>query len=171
LEEAEYGSPMWAVLRALQQINSATRIEREAVISASPFFQSAGRGDILSWGLKEGPTVMRDNVVYWKTNRKINNDLQYGSDMRQPNRTRKGMLAGRGKNNARLVVRALYYEHCSRSIVPRELKEKQKCLPLLSFSRRDEEIYFSGEKGMTNSSNMGEPIRTKERNVGWKRRA
>jgi len=40
--------------------------------------------------------------------------------------------------------RGQYYEHCSRSIVPRELKEKQRCLPYLSFSRRDEEIYSSG---------------------------
>ena len=32
LEEAGYRSPMWAVLRALQQINSATRIEGEAAI-------------------------------------------------------------------------------------------------------------------------------------------
>jgi len=51
-------SPMWAVLRALQQINSATRIEGEAVVSAPPFFQSAGRGDPLFWGGKEGPTVI-----------------------------------------------------------------------------------------------------------------
>jgi len=39
-----------------------------------------------------------------------------------------------------------YYEHCSKSIVPRELKERQRCLPLLSFSRRDEEIYSFGRK-------------------------
>jgi len=50
LEEAGYRSPTWAVLRALQQINSATRIEREAAISAPPFFQLAGRGDKLVWG-------------------------------------------------------------------------------------------------------------------------
>jgi len=39
--------------------------------------------------------------------------------------------------------RGQYYEHCSRTIVPRELKETQRCLPLLSFSRRDEKIYSS----------------------------
>ena len=49
-----------------------------------------------------------------------------------------------------------YYEHCSRSIVPREFKERQRCLPLISFSRRDEEIYFYERR--TNSRNMGEPI-------------
>ena len=49
---------MWAVLRALQQINNATRIEAEAAMSAPPFFQSAGRGDLLFWGKKEGPTVV-----------------------------------------------------------------------------------------------------------------
>jgi len=46
--------------------------------------------------------------------------------------------------------------------VPRELKERQRCLPLLSFSRRDEEIYSSGGKTRTNGSNMGEPIRTRK---------
>ena len=44
LEEAGYRSPTWAVLRALQQINSATRFEGETAMSAPPFFQSAGRG-------------------------------------------------------------------------------------------------------------------------------
>jgi len=58
LEEAGYRSPTWAVLRALQQINSATRIEGEAAMSAPPFFQSAGRGDLLFWGEKERPTVV-----------------------------------------------------------------------------------------------------------------
>ena len=37
----------------LQQINSATRIEREAAMSSSPFFQSAGRRDLLFWGKKK----------------------------------------------------------------------------------------------------------------------
>jgi len=58
LEEAGYRSPTWAVIRALQQINSATRIEGEAAMSAPPFFQSAGRGDLLFWAEKEGPTVI-----------------------------------------------------------------------------------------------------------------
>ena len=57
LEEAGYKSPTWAVLRALQQINSATRIEGEAAMSAPPFSQSAGRKDLLFWGEKEGATV------------------------------------------------------------------------------------------------------------------
>jgi len=53
LEEAWYSLPAWAVLRALQQINSATRIAGEAAMSAPPFFQSAGRGDLLFWGEKK----------------------------------------------------------------------------------------------------------------------
>ena len=57
LEGAGYRSSTWASLRALQQINSATRIEGEAAMSAPPFFQSAGRGHLLFWGGKEGPTV------------------------------------------------------------------------------------------------------------------
>ena len=61
--------------------------------------------------------------------------------------------------------RGQYYEHCSRSIVPQVLKERQRCLPLLSFSRRDEEIFEStllGGKRRTNGSNIGEPIRTRK---------
>ena len=50
LEEAGYRSPTCALLRALQQINSATRIEGQVAMSAPPFFQSAGRGDLLLWG-------------------------------------------------------------------------------------------------------------------------
>jgi len=34
------------------------RIEGEAAMFAPPFFQSAGRGDLLSWGEKEGLTVV-----------------------------------------------------------------------------------------------------------------
>ena len=58
LEEAGYRSPAWAALRALQQINSATRIEGEAAMSARSFLQSAGRGGLLFWGKTEGPTVV-----------------------------------------------------------------------------------------------------------------
>ena len=47
LEEAGYRSQTWALLRALKQINSATRIQGEAAMSAPPFFQSPGRGDLL----------------------------------------------------------------------------------------------------------------------------
>jgi len=58
LDQAGYRSPMWALLQALQQINSATRIEGEAAMSAPPFFESAGRGDLLFWGEIERPTVV-----------------------------------------------------------------------------------------------------------------
>ena len=58
LEGAGYRSPSRAVLRALQQINSATRIEGEAAMSAPPFFQPARRGDLLFWGKKDGPTAV-----------------------------------------------------------------------------------------------------------------
>jgi len=45
-EEAGYRSPKWSILRALQNINKAKRLEGEAVMSAPPLFQSAGRGDL-----------------------------------------------------------------------------------------------------------------------------
>jgi len=86
---------MWAVLRALQQINSATRIEGEAAMTALPFFQSAGRGDLLFWRGGKGPTVviweslseqekeswleesstMHDWVVWCKSNKGAGNPL------------------------------------------------------------------------------------------------
>jgi len=56
-EEAGYRSPTWPILRALQKINKAKRLEGKAVMSAPPFFQSAGRGDLKFWGEDDGPTV------------------------------------------------------------------------------------------------------------------
>ena len=58
MEETECRSLTWAVLRALQQINEATQIEGEAIMSAPPFSESAGRGDLEFWGTEEGPTVV-----------------------------------------------------------------------------------------------------------------
>jgi len=57
-QEAGYRSPLWSILRALQKINKAKRLEREAVLLAPPFFQSAGRGDLKFWGEDDGPTVV-----------------------------------------------------------------------------------------------------------------
>jgi len=57
-EEAGHTSPTWSIRRALQKINKAKRLEGEAVMSAPPFFQSAGRGDIKFWGEDDGPTVV-----------------------------------------------------------------------------------------------------------------
>jgi len=37
-EEAGYRSPTWSILRALQKINKAKRLEGEAVMSAPPYF-------------------------------------------------------------------------------------------------------------------------------------
>jgi len=39
-------------------INKAKRLEDEAVISAPPFFQSAGQGDLKFWGEDNRPTVV-----------------------------------------------------------------------------------------------------------------
>jgi len=45
-EEAGFRSPTWSILRALQKINTAKRLEDEAIMLAPPFFHSAGRGDL-----------------------------------------------------------------------------------------------------------------------------
>jgi len=57
-EEAGYASPTWSILRALQKINTAKRIEGEAIMSAPPFFQSAGRGDLKFWEEDDEPAVV-----------------------------------------------------------------------------------------------------------------
>jgi len=57
-EEAGYRSPTWSILPALQKINTAKRLEGEVVMSAPPFFQSAGRGDLKFWREDDGPTVV-----------------------------------------------------------------------------------------------------------------
>ena len=64
-EEAGYRSltSRWSILRALQKINKAKRIEGEAIMLAPPFFQSVGRGDLKFWGEDDGPTV----VVLWES--------------------------------------------------------------------------------------------------------
>jgi len=49
------------VLRALQKINKAKRLEGEAVVLAPLFFQSAGRGDLKFWGEDD-----RTTVVVWE---------------------------------------------------------------------------------------------------------
>jgi len=57
-EEAGYRSPTRSILRALQTINKTKRLEREAIISAPPFFQLAGRRDLKFWGEDDGPTAV-----------------------------------------------------------------------------------------------------------------
>ena len=40
------------------KVNKAKRLEGEAVMSAPPFSQSVGRGDLKLWGEDDGPTVV-----------------------------------------------------------------------------------------------------------------
>jgi len=57
-EEAWYRSPTWSILRALQKIDKAKRLEGEVIMSAPPFFQSVGQGHLKFWGEDDGPTVV-----------------------------------------------------------------------------------------------------------------
>ena len=52
----------FAVTSIATSINKATRTEGEAIMSAPPLFESAGRGDLEFWGAVEGPTV-----IIWKS--------------------------------------------------------------------------------------------------------
>jgi len=82
LEEAGYRLPTWALLRALQQIHSATRIEGEATNS-----------DVCPSSLSISG-IRRSTLLGEKKN--------HGSIMGEPITTRKGKWAGRGKHNAPL---------------------------------------------------------------------
>jgi len=55
---AGFRSPTWSIIRALQNINKAKRLEGEAIMSAPPFFHSAGRGDPKFWVEDNGLTVV-----------------------------------------------------------------------------------------------------------------
>ena len=56
--EAEgYRSPSWRMLRALQGVHGATRLQGESAVAAPPFFANAGRGKKVFWGNNDGPTV------------------------------------------------------------------------------------------------------------------
>jgi len=73
--------------------------------------------------------------------------------------------------------RGQYYEHCNRSIVPREWKGKQRMSAppfIQSAGRGDLPGGGPGKKDPLNSSNMQDPIRTRKGpagQVGWKRQA
>ena len=62
-EEAGYRSPTWSILRSLQKIKKAKRLEGEAVMSAPPLFQPSGRGHLKFLREDDGPTVV---VVVWE---------------------------------------------------------------------------------------------------------
>jgi len=57
-KEAGYRSQIWSILRALQKINKTRRHKGEAVMSAPPFFHSAGRGYLKFWKEDGGHTVV-----------------------------------------------------------------------------------------------------------------
>jgi len=56
--EAGHRSPTWSIIQALPKKHKAKRFEGEAVISAPPSLQSAGRGDLRFWGEDDGRTVV-----------------------------------------------------------------------------------------------------------------
>jgi len=61
-----------------------------------------------------------------------------------------------------IYQRGKYYEPCSRSMWPRELKEKQRCLSLFVSIGGTTTSTLLGRQRRTNSSNTGEPIRTRK---------
>ena len=68
-KDAGFRSPTWSILRALQNINKAKRLEGEAIMSAPPFFHLAGRGDLKFGGEDDGPTMVRAHRAFSKATR------------------------------------------------------------------------------------------------------
>jgi hypothetical protein len=58
LEASEYRSPTWCILRALQTIFQANVVVGESTITASPFFEGAGRPSKSFWGPQQGRRVI-----------------------------------------------------------------------------------------------------------------
>jgi hypothetical protein len=56
-EEAGYRTPTWTVLRKLQALNEARRIDGGTVITLPPFLDNATRSGTELWGESDGPTV------------------------------------------------------------------------------------------------------------------
>jgi hypothetical protein len=54
LEAMGYRSPTWRLLRALQSLLSAVKLQGESSVTAPPFFPRAGRGTIRFWGKEQG---------------------------------------------------------------------------------------------------------------------
>ena len=57
-EEAGYRTPTWTVLRKLQALNEAKRIDGGTAITLPPFFDNATRGGTELWGKSDGPTCI-----------------------------------------------------------------------------------------------------------------
>jgi len=47
-----------SIINCIAADQYCTKIEGDAAMSDPPFFQSAGRGGLLFWGGKKGPTVV-----------------------------------------------------------------------------------------------------------------
>jgi hypothetical protein len=58
LEASGYRSPTWRILRALQSITEANVVIGESTVTASPFFEEAGRPSRSYWGPQQGRKVI-----------------------------------------------------------------------------------------------------------------
>jgi len=99
LEEAGYRPPTWAVLRALQQINSTTRVKERR---RSEWHASMGSITSVRFRLKP------------------DNSNSHEFELHRP--------SNKGTKLLFKVIKSIIIiiEHCSRSIVPRELKERRR---------------------------------------------
>ena len=136
--QAESRSPTWSILRALQKINKAKSLEGKAIMSAPPFFQSAGRGDLKFWGERldksrirttEGlSTCMEPHRGWtiasssWNFLRKrwLDRELELITVIQEETK--------RTEEKKKLGIdhqRGQYYEHFKRSTKPRDLKARR----------------------------------------------
>ena len=79
-EEAGYRTPTWTVLRKLQALNEARRIDGGTAITLPPFFDNATRGGTELWGKSDGPTVYLWDTLTEEEKKTCNEQLEKSKD-------------------------------------------------------------------------------------------
>jgi hypothetical protein len=71
LEASGYRSPTWRILRTLQSITEANVVIGESTITASPFFEGAGRPSRPYWGPRQGR-----KVILWESDEQAETNMR-----------------------------------------------------------------------------------------------
>ena len=79
-EEAGYRTPTWTVLRKLQALNKARRIDGGTAITLQPFFDNATRGGTELWGKSDWPTVYLWDTLTEEEKKTCNEQLEKSKD-------------------------------------------------------------------------------------------
>jgi hypothetical protein len=75
-EETGYRTPTWTVLRKLQTLNEAKRIDGGTAITLPPFYDNATRGGTELWGKSDGLTVYLWDTLTEEKKKTCNEQLE-----------------------------------------------------------------------------------------------